>query len=133
MVHPHGGLLVAGGLPTVYIVSASAAVLQYGTQVGGVCDEPHINRISFTLAGNCGGGGAITIKIWSPTYGEEAGPACSIGANTHDSFNPESEETEAGSGTSVTYWVRVYEDGILISQKQCNAITWTELGDCVGA
>jgi hypothetical protein len=119
-----------GKKATVRVVSCSAAVQQYGTQLGGTCDDPHINRITYELAGTCNAN--VRIKIWSSAFGEEGDEACSIGGGqTYDSFQPASTVTSAGAGVSVTYWVRVYESGVLIHQRACAAITFNDDGACL--
>ena len=107
---------------------ATAVVNQYGTDDGGgVCVDPHINRISWTLDAACTGG--YTIAIYEPGFGEiVSGLDCTTSPYDH---TIEGQVSSAGTGLSFTYTVRVYLAGDITHFLAASTITAQDDGSCI--
>jgi len=110
------------------IASASASILQYGTAIGGICDQPHTNRITWSINGTCSG---HTIRIYEPSFGEFATGLSCGGSPYDDSTNFAGFETSAGTGRSATYQVRLYDGSTMIDSLDCNTLQWSEDLGCL--
>jgi len=106
---------------------ASAVIQQYGTESLGVCVDPHINRISWTLDSSCTGG--YTIAIYEPGFGEiVSGRDCTLTPYDHTITG---QVSSVGTGLSFTYTVRVYLAGDITNFLAASTIEAQDDGGCI--
>src|SRR3990172_8808623 len=63
MTHPHGAMFLVSAVPPPSLTEVTLTEWQTGSEDGGACVDPHVERISYTVANGGQGGYTITTQI----------------------------------------------------------------------